>query len=266
MSTIKILTPLSCIIFILLLFLFLLYFKIETSQGSDQTDNIMKVLLFDIDGTLVHTGGAGLRALQTAFEKVYGLPNAMEKISLGGRTDTSIVKEVLGNEGVTFNEEKLLQFKKVYSSVLKQEINIPGYTKKIMPGIQELLDSLSQRENVYLGILTGNWKIGGLTKLAYFDLEAYFSFGAFSDDAELRNDLLPFAADRFQRKYNLDPAPHEYFIIGDTPADIRCARPHGATAVAVAAARYTADQLEAHNPDFLFENFKDLDRAVRILG
>ena len=226
---------------------------------------MMKVLLFDIDGTLMLSGGAGLRAMNEAFCQVYGVRDALLHMDLAGRTDTSIIKDALAACRLPFEQEKLQQFKNLYYELIRRQIDQPSNGKRLMPGVTELLENLSHRDQVFLGLLTGNWETSGRVKLDHFRLGHYFSFGAFSDDSEIRTELLPFAVERFRQLYNSKPRPHEVYVIGDTPADIQCAKPHGAISVAVATSKYNADDLHKHHPDYIFNDLNDAN-VLQVLG
>jgi len=226
----------------------------------------MKILLFDIDGTLLLTGGAGLRAMNRAFVHLYGIEEKFSGKNLAGRTDTSIFRDAAEECGFPYDADSLEEFKEEYFAALPQELNTPARDKRLMPGVQELLTALNARNDVYLGLLTGNWRKSGYLKLAVFGLDRFFTFGAFSEDSEIRPDLLPYAVRRCQLKYNRKPEPQDIFVIGDTPSDIQCAKPHGAVSVAVAAAHYKEKDLDAFQPDHILTDFTDLDAALRILG
>ena len=226
----------------------------------------MKILLFDIDGTLLLSGGAGIRAMNEAFYLVFGKKDALINIKLAGRTDTSIIEDALKETNIPFDTEKFEYYKSVYYDLIAKEIRGPSNNKRLMPGIKELIPLLAERRGVYLGLLTGNWEKSGRIKIGHFGLNEYFPFGAFANDSGVRNELLPYAIKRFIEKYNVVPEPDEIFVIGDTPADIKCAKPHGAKAVAVGASIYTVEQLKEHDPDFLFPDLSDIDHVMQILG
>ncbi len=226
----------------------------------------MKLLLFDIDGTLVLSGGAGLRAMTRAFADLYAIPDALAGISLSGRTDSSILRDALDRFGLPHSPEIEEAYKRRYFELLEEEMPLPVEGKRLMPGIPALLEALNGRPDVHLGLLTGNWRTSGYLKLADFGLDRYFRFGAFADDSGVRDQLLPFAVTRFRELSGLTPRPEEVYVIGDTPYDIQCARPHGAIAVAVAAASHPVSHLAAWNPDYLFENLEDTDAALNVLG
>jgi phosphoglycolate phosphatase len=226
----------------------------------------MKVLLFDIDGTLMLSGGAGLRAMNVAFAEIYGIENVLNGINLAGRTDTSIFRDAVEVHQHPFTAEALQDFKKAYFAHLPAELSKPVGEKKLMPGVVELLPALQQRPDVFIGLLTGNWETSGFIKLAQFDLDRYFSFGAFADDSEKRPELLPYAINRFAARYDRKPEPDQVYVIGDTPSDILCAQPHNAKAVAVAAAHYKDKDLLPYNPDYLLQDLSNLEHVLSILG
>jgi phosphoglycolate phosphatase len=226
---------------------------------------MVKVLLFDIDGTLILSGRAGLRAMNKAFEKMYHIENALERLNLAGRTDTAIIKQVMAEHKIAVDPERCRQYQQLYYELLEQEIILQVDGKRVMPGVEQLLAELSGCQDVYIGILSGNWEISGRIKLAHFGLDRYFTFGAFADDSEIRDELLPFALQRFYYKYGLNAECSQVYVIGDTPADIQCARPHGAKSVAVAAAHYSMAELQSHNPDFLFPDLSDTKTVLRTL-
>jgi len=226
----------------------------------------VKVLLFDIDGTLMLSGGAGLRAMNEAFYRVFGVRDALLHINLAGRTDTSILLDALNETGVAWDQQQFDYYKTVYYDLLIKEIETPGNGKALMPGVGDLLPLLAKRNDVYLGLLTGNWETSGRIKISHFKLNDYFRFGAFADDSGVREELLPFAVRRFSTLYNLQPKPEQVYVIGDTPSDIKCAKPHGAIAVAVAASSYSLEQLQQHEPDYLFADLSDTERILQVLG
>ncbi len=225
----------------------------------------MKVLLFDIDGTLILSGGAGLRAMNEAFYRIFDVKDALVNINLSGRTDTSIIKDAMNVHDIRFDEQKLQRFKQQYFDLVRDEIRMPGTGKKTMPGVMQLLKKLHDRPDVHLGLLTGNWEISGRIKLDDFDLGQYFKFGAFSDDSDVRDRLLPFALERFEALNGVRPQNSDVYVIGDTPADILCAKPWQAVSVAVGAAHYAVDELKKYQPDYVFQDLAD-DRVLELLG
>jgi phosphoglycolate phosphatase len=229
-------------------------------------NTIRKLVLFDIDGTLVLTGGAGIRAMNRACEELVGHPHALEGIPVAGRTDRIILTDVVTRAGHDVHDGLLEQLRDRYIANLRAEIERPGRLqsfeslgarggiKSVMPGIRELLGILEQRDDVFLGLLTGNFKEGARIKLEHFDLWRYFRCGAFGDDAADRNELVPYAVDR-ARQFGLDDIdPADILVVGDTPHDVACARAVGAVPVGVATGGFTAQQLRDSGADIVYEN------------
>ena len=225
---------------------------------------LKKVLLFDIDGTLVLSGGAGLRAMSRAFERVYGVADALKNLNLAGRTDSSIIEDAL--RASDLQADGLDEFKSVYFELIEEEIRRPLPGKRVMSGVETLIPELAGRPHLALGLLTGNWEMSGRIKLAHFGLSGYFPFGAFADDSGQRDRLLPFALRRAERLSGERIRPQQAIIIGDTPADILCGKPHGAVTVGIGAAHYSIDQLREYEPDALFESLEPTAELLDLLG
>ncbi len=226
----------------------------------------MKLLLFDIDGTLILSGGAGLRAMNKAFAQLYGIENALDGLSLSGRTDDKIMMDAYERAGMEFSYDELARFKSVYFDKIKDEIQVNGTSKRMMPGIKNLMPALAERIDVHMGLLTGNWENSGRTKIDFFGLNDYFPFGAFSDDSSNRNELVPVALSRFKERMHVELDPRDVYVIGDTPADIQCAKPHGVVSVAVAAASHSIDILQPFEPDVLLSDLSDTEAVLNLLG
>jgi phosphoglycolate phosphatase-like HAD superfamily hydrolase len=226
----------------------------------------MFLILFDIDGTLVLTGGAGMRAMNRACEDLVRSENAMAGVTFAGRTDWSILDDILRNHGHTLDEVRLDELRRRYVTHLAEEIVLPGRgVKDVMPGIRELLEVLAARADVRLGLLTGNFVEGARIKLQYFDLWKYFPWGAFGGDAASRNDLVPIALAR-AKEHGIDGIPSpRVLVVGDTPNDVECALVAGATPVAVATGSYTVDQLRAAGAEIVFDDLLDADAFLKLL-
>ena len=224
----------------------------------------MRLLLFDIDGTLIRTDGVGKRGLNRAFEALYGSPNIMGDILLAGQTDDKIMKNAYAAAGMNFSYQELSRFKKVYFDIIAEEMQKDGHDRALMPGIAELLPELERRPDTFLGLLTGNWEKSGRIKIDYFGLNSFFPFGAFADDSPERADLVPIGMRRFTDKYGLELEPKDVFVIGDTPADVYCTKPHSVVSVAVAAAFHSLEELAACEPDILLQDFSDVN-ALKLL-
>ena len=218
----------------------------------------MYIILFDIDGTLVLTGGAGVRAMNRACGDLVSGADAMAGVTFAGRTDWSILDDILRNHGHTLDEVLLDELRGRYVAHLEEEIQLPGRgVKDVMPGIRDLLEVLRAREDVSLGLLTGNFVEGARIKLEHFDLWKYFPWGAFGGDSASRNDLVPVALAR-AREYGVNGvAPANVLVVGDTPNDVECALVAGATPVAVATGSYSTDQLRAAGATIVFDDLAD---------
>jgi phosphoglycolate phosphatase len=227
-----------------------------------------QLLLFDIDGTLVMTGGAGQRAMNRAFHDVFGVPDAFVGIDLAGRTDTSIVADAFARQRMIADASAVASFRARYLECLREEVPRPGHGKRVLPGIAPLLDALEPHPQTFLGLLTGNFADAAEVKLAHFDLWRYFRCGAFGEDAHDRNHLVPVALYRARGRGLPDHVDARHtVVIGDTPRDIACARAHGARVVAVATGEYKVDALT--HADVVFADFSDTQAvldAILVMG
>ncbi len=240
-------------------------------------NTIRKLVLFDIDGTLVLTGGAGIRAMNRACEDLAGHAQALAGIPVAGRTDRIILMDVLARAGHTLDDGLLEQLRDRYIANLREEIDRPGKTqsfeslgargglKAVMPGIRELLDILERRDDVFLGLLTGNFEAGARLKLEHFDLWRYFRCGAYGDDAADRNALVPFALERARRCGLPDIDPEHIIVVGDTPHDVACARAVGATPVGVATGGFTVEQLRESGAEIVFQDLGNAEEFLRMI-
>ncbi len=226
----------------------------------------MRLLLFDIDGTLVSARGAGRRALKAALERVFGTAGALEAYDLRGKTDPRIVFDVmeaagLGRDAVKARLDDLFE---AYAQALVGEIE-SAQGVVTMPGVTDLLRRLTATEGVLLGLLTGNIEEGARIKLEPVGLWPYFPVGAFGSDDADRRRLPSLAARRAQALTGHGFRPEDVAVIGDTPHDIDCARAFGALAVAVATGQYAREQLLAERPDLFFDDLADVDRVAEAL-
>ncbi|MFQ6094480.1 MAG: HAD family hydrolase [bacterium] len=226
----------------------------------------MKLLLFDIDGTLIHSGGAGRRAMHRAFEQVYGIEDGFKDISMYGKTDPLILREALANHRIEWRREEADRFKALYLQFLRKGILTPTPKRRIMPGAVELLEEVSKRPNLIRGLLTGNWREGAEIKLGFFDLNRYFELGAYADDSEIREELVPIAVKRCEELKGIELEPEQVYIIGDTPLDILCARPFGAKTIVVATGIHTEEELLAERPDHFFPDLREYTEIVKIFS
>jgi phosphoglycolate phosphatase len=183
------------------------------------------LFLFDIDGTLIRSAGAGKKAMERALEAVYGVKNGLRNIQMMGRTDPSIVDDVILQYHLVDNEGKRERFRRIYYELLEDEIKIENPEKKVCAGVESLLKTLQKRKDSILGLLTGNWRQSGLIKLRHFGIDGFFETGAFADDSPLREELVPIAVARAEKLKGRSISKECVFVIGDTPLDIQGARP-----------------------------------------
>lgn len=225
-----------------------------------------KLVLFDIDGTLVLTGGAGLRAMNRALEAVFGRSNGLDGIPVAGRTDWAILADAVRRYGRSLDGGLLADLQQRYVANLAEEIHHPGQGRKgVLPGVREVLSELERREDVFTGLLTGNFEEGARVKLGHFDLWHYFRCGAFGGDAADRNALVPFAIERARACGLPDIADRDVFVVGDTPHDVTCAHVAGAVAIAVATGSSSVEELRATGAEHVFEDLSDTTAFLQLL-
>lgn len=225
-----------------------------------------KLVLFDIDGTLVLTGGAGLRAMNRALQEVFGKAEGLDGIPVAGRTDWAILSDAVRKVGRSLDGGLLADLEHRYVTNLAEEIQQPGTGRKeVLPGIADLLEELERRDDVFVGLVTGNFEAGARVKLGYFDLWRYFTCGAFGGDAADRNALVPFALERARACGLPDIADEHILVIGDTPHDVTCAHAAGAVAVGVATGSSPVEELRAAGAQHVFEDLADTAAFLRLL-
>jgi phosphoglycolate phosphatase len=213
------------------------------------------VILFDIDGTLLLTGGAGQRGMERALEKVFGVTRPTENISAAGRTDFAITHDLFEFHGIRNTPDAWSSFAAEYFRQLP--LALTELDGVVLPGVRELLDDLQRRENVRLGLLTGNFEQGAWLKLKHYGLDHYFQFGAFGDSHHSRDDVAKLAYEATHRHCGQPVGADRVWVIGDTPADVACARAIGANVVAVATGMYTYEDLIPTYPDLLLHDLSD---------
>lgn len=225
-----------------------------------------KLVLFDIDGTLVLTGGAGVRAMNRAGDTVLGAPDLLAGVAVAGRTDWIILQEALGKIGLDLDNGMFGRLREAYLSHLRDEIARPGEgVKAVMPGVRDLLTRLDGRAGVVVGLLTGNLAEAARIKLEHFRLWQYFRCGAFGDDDPDRNALVPHAVGRARACGFGEVSCRDVIVIGDTPHDVACARAVGARPVAVATGSYTIEQLIETGADVVLQDLSDTRAFLRLV-
>lgn len=223
----------------------------------------MKAILFDIDGTLVHSGGAGGQALKDALASEFGVQEPAE-VSLHGCTDRGIARDYFLAHGIVAGEENWRRFCLAYLRQLP--LHLPLRQGRVLPGVALLLERLATREDVALGLLTGNVREGARLKLEFFRLFHYFRFGGFGDLHPERDDVAREALDAARSHLGDGLSGEDVVVIGDTPLDVRCARAIGAVAVAVATGGHTRDELAAARPDLVCDDLSSPGELLRLVG
>jgi phosphoglycolate phosphatase-like HAD superfamily hydrolase len=224
----------------------------------------MKLVLFDIDQTILHSGGAGEKAMKEAVCDRFGEGENLENIEIAGKTDVWIAHRIFEAHGIEPSPEEVQRLLDSYVSHL--EVELARHDGRLLPGFPELLHALAGLPNVAVGLLTGNLRRGAQLKLGHYGLRDYFSFGAFADDSHDRNLLGPFARERARDAHGTDFEPGDIYIVGDTPHDIACAKAILARGVGVATGRYSRAELEQAGADFVFDDLSDTEGVIQALG
>ena len=222
------------------------------------------LLLFDIDGTLLDTGGAGIEALERAFAREFPAQAArMPKLDLAGATDSGLVRNIFNHAEIDHTPQNESRFLDAYIVFLREHLPTSG--GQLLPGIPELLDATSSHPDATVGLLTGNIERGARVKIEHYGIGHHFGFGSYGDDHHDRNELGPIAIDRAAATTGKTFSSDQVFILGDTVKDIRCARAAGARAIAVATGSVSRGELESHSPDFIFDDFADTAAVLQAL-
>ncbi len=222
-----------------------------------------KLLLWDIDGTLIKTQGAGKRALSRALRVLFDINSDLEFLDMAGRTDPYIIQQISKELGLTFSEKTVHDFFETYFGFLQKELR--AGSGQAHPGIAEILEAARQRPDIAQGLLTGNVERGAKIKLVHFDLWHYFEFGAFGNDSAVRNELGPYALRRAMKIHGVEFATENVFVIGDTPYDVACGKVIGAKTIAVATGGTSLEELRACEPTAVLEDLRDAKRFFQIV-
>jgi phosphoglycolate phosphatase-like HAD superfamily hydrolase len=223
-----------------------------------------RLLLFDIDGTLISTGGAGIESLKVVIEKRYRARDDLSDIEIAGKTDSNIAADILRKYDVDPTPENIGGFLDEYVEHLARLL--PQLRGHVLPGIFEILLRMKSKPDRVLALLTGNVERGAKLKLGHYGLWDYFEFGAFADDHHDRNELGAFARQRAQDKHGHQFDAAQIDVIGDTGHDIGCGKAFGARTIAVATGSWPRAKLSTYQPDFLFDDLSNVDEVIRTLG
>lgn len=226
----------------------------------------MSLLLFDIDGTLLLSGGAGVRAMTRTFAMLFGVRDAFATADIAGRTDTFILSRALLRAGIADTPEQHERFRHAYIEVLQEEIHRPTTSRSgLMPGVQTLLDEVHRRERFQLALLTGNFERAAYIKLDHFGIAAFFAWGAFGEESREREELARVAARRAAERQVPRLARERTIVIGDTPHDVACAHSIGARCLAVATGNFSINDLTAAGADAVLADLSDTETVLDLL-
>jgi phosphoglycolate phosphatase len=227
----------------------------------------LKLVLFDIDGTILLTGGAGRVTMDRIYEDLFGVTSAFDGLHADGKTDPLIFAELLQRHAIEVDDEAavLAEIRRRYEAGFAEAMG--RSPASLMPGVVQVIEALHARNDVQLALLTGNLERTARIKVDHFDLGGYFPFGAYASDSAHRRDLPPVAVRRAEEHLGraVGLGPH-VIIIGDTPKDVDCALANGCTAVGVGAARYSVDDLRRAGAHHVLPDLCDADAVVEIIS
>lgn len=226
----------------------------------------MHICLFDIDGTLIRSGGAGQGAFEVILSEQFGIANGTEGVPFSGRTDRGIMRQLFERHDIDDTAENWNKFRTAYLERLPAMLHErPGH---VLPGVVELLTELRQRDDVLLGLLTGNTEEGARVKLAHYDLDHHFEFGGYGDNHADRNEVAREAHEaalaHYAERGGTVNGDAQIWVIGDTPLDVEAARAIDAQAIAVLTGWHDRARLEAAEPDHLLDDLTDLDALLAL--
>lgn len=225
---------------------------------------MVRLVLFDIDGTLIRTGGAGVKAFAKVFETEFNAVDGFERMKFGGRTDTGLVREFFGYHNIPATPENFRRFFERY--VFWLDHILKGSRTTVCNGVWDFIHGLQALANPPLiGLLTGNIRLGAEIKLRHAGLWDVFVTGGFADDSEERDKIAAIAKERGSRLLNENLRGDQVVVIGDTPLDIRCARAIEAKVLAVATGMVSIEELESHKPDWAVKDLAELSTA-KVVG
>lgn len=227
-----------------------------------------RLILFDIDGTLLSTNGAARRAFERALIDVYGTAGPIDSHQFDGKTDPQIARELMRGAGLQDRDidARLSDLFRRYLEGMAKEVARPDHTTHVYAGVREVLDALEPRTDVLVGLLTGNIVDGAMLKLRSASLEHHFEFGAFGSDSEHRHELPAVAVERARDLYGASFRGKDIVIIGDTPSDVRCGQSLGVTAIGVCTGRHSREELLREGADVVFDDLSNTARVLDILA
>ncbi len=225
----------------------------------------MITVLFDIDGTLIRSGGAGLKAIEQAMQEMFGI-DSISKVKVHGRTDNGILSDLFAAESLSFDNHRE-EFSRRYWELLPEALQCGK--GKSLPGVRTLLERISKLDHVATGILTGNAQRAAEIKLRHFELDGYFKFGGYGDLYSCRNEVAALARAAAEQHLNEQFDSNKLWVVGDTVNDIKCARSIGSRVIAVETGGCAPEELDQEKPDYQFADLSNVEpflEAIEGLG
>jgi phosphoglycolate phosphatase-like HAD superfamily hydrolase len=232
-------------------------------NGKEALNMKQRLLIWDIDGTLMTCGGSGRKAMNDAFYEVFNIENGFEHIRMAGRLDRVILRESLSEHHVSLSDESA--FFSLYGHYLRQNLEINANIF-VYEGVKEILEILSDQSGILCAVGTGNCEIGAYEKLKRVGLHEHFAFGGYGDHHDARDELIQHVIDQAVVRFGYQHSRESTFVIGDTPFDVKCGKNVGATTLAVATGAYTESELREHHPDLILNSLSDASVILKLLG
>jgi phosphoglycolate phosphatase len=226
----------------------------------------LTIVLLDIDGTLIRTGRAGSRAMNRAFEDLFGISGAFDGVEMAGRTDRWILDDAASRAGVDLTGDNFQRFRDRYFARLTDALREPAPGKGVLPGVRRLLETIDTRDDVFAALLTGNSEDGARIKLQHFDIWKFFRCGAYGDEVTDRNHLFEIAVQRAEACGAPRQQPGDVVVVGDTVLDVACAKAAGARSVAVATGPCDVETLRKSGADVVVRDLTDTEAFFRMLS
>lgn len=224
----------------------------------------MKLVLMDVDMTLVSTLGAGISSLEQAIERRHGVAGPLREVEFAGRTDRVIFEDCLARAGLDSSEESVMALRSTYVARLAGNLS-SGWPASPLPGVVPLLERLRGRPEACIGLLTGNWREGAWLKLAASGIDRFFGFGSFAENGRERHELVPAALSLARTRSGCSFLPGDVWVVGDTPHDVSCGMRYGFRTLAVATGPYTTGALEGTGADVVLPDLSSTDEVLSIL-